>query len=82
MFPTRLFEVEVEVVPIPVASNMPKRGSAPKVTKQSIEDMIEMVNANRRLYDPSCADHMDSTKSNNILVEHCSQFTPGQSRHD
>ena len=38
----------------------------PKVTTQSIEDMVEMVREIRSLYDPTCADHMDATVSNNI----------------
>ena len=38
----------------------------PKVTRESIEEMAEMVRENRSLYDPTRADHMDATTSNNI----------------
>ena len=44
-------------------ANMPR---GPKVTRESIEEMVEMVRENRSLYDPTCEDHMDATMSNNI----------------
>ena len=36
------------------------------MTKESIEEMVEMVRENRSLHDPTCADHMDATMSNDL----------------
>ena len=57
IFPSRL---------VPVLVKWPTCLRVPKVTRESIEEMVEMVRENRSLYDPTCADHMDATMSNNI----------------
>ena len=37
-----------------------------KVTRESIEEMVEIVREDRSLYDPTRADHKDASMSNNI----------------
>ena len=37
-----------------------------KMTRESIKEILEMVRENKSLYDPTYADHLDATMSNNI----------------
>ena len=46
--------------------NMPRKGNCPPVSRDSIEEMIELMRVNPSLYDATLADHMDSTIISNI----------------
>ena len=59
-----LVRTQVSSSPCPCNREMANMPRGPKVTRESIEEMVEMVRENTRLYDPTCADYMDATMSN------------------
>ena len=50
----------------PEVFNMPRKGNCPPVSRDSIEEMIQLVRENPSLYDATSADNMDSTIKRNI----------------
>ena len=52
------------------------RSSGPKVSVESVEEMIELVRQNTSLYDPASPDHMDSVVSANIWKSIAEKLLP------
>ena len=52
------------------------RSSGPKVSVESVEEMIELVRQNSSLYGPASPDHMDSVVSANIWKSIAEKLLP------